>query len=67
MKIWDFAYFLNIKTMGISPTLGFDTTTTPNGLQRWTYFDCIFHLTQRGKVLVKCDFKKRAMKAIFDP
>ena len=28
MKIWDFAYFLNIKTMGISPTLGFDTTTT---------------------------------------
>ena len=29
MKIWDFAYFLNIKTMGISPTLGFDTTTTP--------------------------------------
>ena len=30
MKIWDFAYFLNIKTMGISPTLGFDTTTTPS-------------------------------------
>ena len=29
MNIWDFAYFLNIKTMGISPTLGFDTTTTP--------------------------------------
>ena len=29
MKIWDFAYFLKIKTMGISPTLGVDTTTTP--------------------------------------
>ena len=32
MKIWDFAYFLKIKTMGISPTLGFDTTTTPTEL-----------------------------------
>ena len=30
MKIWDFAYFLKIKTMGISPILGFDTTTTPS-------------------------------------
>ena len=30
MKIWAFAYFSKIKTMGISPTLGVDTTTTPN-------------------------------------
>ena len=29
MKIWDFAYFLKIKTMGIPPTLGVDITTTP--------------------------------------
>ena len=28
MKIWDFSYFFCAKTMGIPPTLSFDTTTT---------------------------------------
>ena len=32
------------KSLGIGWYNTLDTTTTPNGLQRWTYFDCLHQI-----------------------